>query len=463
MTPAREGVSCAHNSVENPAPGSKMATLVRTLGLRDLILLIIGSVIGSGIFLVPGGILRQVNNSVAVALLVWIVGGLLSLLGALTYGELAALNPAAGGLYVYIRDAFGPLPAFLYGWTLFLVIASGEVAALAVAFGSYLGEIVPMTSFAAKVAALAMILVVTAVNVRGVRQSADLQNWTTLVKVGALLAMSGVLLALGREYAGTRAALWPAHASGSLLSGFGLAMIAALWAYEGWQFATYSAGETLDPQRNFPRAFLAGTTFLIAVYLVANVAYLAALGPDVAARSDTIAAMSVGVVLNPRAAKLIALAILISVFSAANSVQLTAPRVFYAMAGDGLFFRRLAEVHPRFRTPAYAVLAGGAWSAVLACSGTFQQLFTYVIFSGWIFYALAAASIFVYRRRVPKAACPYRVPGYPWTPALFILAAGALVANTIAKAPRGAAEGLGIVLLGLPAYFMWRSRSRSTV
>ncbi len=440
-----------------------MATLARTLGLRDLILLVVGSVIGSGIFLVPGGILKQVEGSVGLALLVWVVGGVLSLLGALTYGELTAMDPAAGGLYVYVRDAFGRLPAFLYGWTLFLVIASGSVATLAVAFSTYVGEIVPLSPLAAKFVAVAMIAVVTAVNIWGTRKSADLQNWTTLVKVLGILAMSVVLLALGRGYAGTAAAFWPSRATGSLLSGFGMAMIAVLWAYEGWQFPTYSAGEALNPQRNFPLAFLAGTLVLIGIYLLANVAYLAAIGPEAAARSNTIAASSIAALLNPNSAKLVVLLILVSVFSAANSTQLTAPRVFFAMASDGLFFRRLAEVHPKFGTPAIAVAAGGIWSALLALTGTFQQLFTYVIFAAWIFYALAAASIFVFRRRVPDSARPYRVPGYPWTPLVFILAAAALVTNTLFAQPLESAAGLGIVLMGLPAYFFWRAKGRDVV
>lgn len=435
-----------------------MTTLARTLGLRDLILLTIGAVIGSGIFLVPGAILRQVEGSVGLSLLVWVVGGFLSLLGALTYGELAAMNPTAGGLYVYIRECFGRLPAFLYGWTLFLVIASGSIATLAVAFSTYLNEIVPISPFVAKLASVAMIAVVTGVNVRGTRHSADLQNWTTLVKVLLILAMSALLFVLGRGYGNIRAALWPAQINGSLFSSFGLGMIAVLWAYEGWQFSTYSAGEAREPQRDFPRAFLVGTTFLIAIYVVANLAYLAALGPAEAARSDTIAASSIAAVTTTRLAKLVAMAILISVFSAANSVQLTAPRVFYAMARDGLFFRSLARIHPRFRTPAIAVLTGGVWAALLAWTGTFRQLFTYVIFAGWIFYSLAAACIFVYRRRVPDAQRPYRVPGYPWTPLGFVVAAVALVINTIAAAPRDAAFGLGILLLGLPAYFIWRPR-----
>ncbi len=436
-----------------------MTTLERTLKLRDLLLLIVGSVIGSGIFLVPGAILRQVNGSVGLALGVWVCGGLLSLLGALTYGELSAMNPAAGGLYVYIREGFGRLPAFLYGWTLFLAIATGSIATLAAAFAAYMGQIIPLSPIGIKAVAVGMIAVVTAVNVWGTRESADMQNWTTLIKVVAILVMSAILLALGRGYTATMAAMWPAQHAG-IAANFGIAMIAVLWAYEGWQFASYSAGEASNPQRDFPRAYFGGTVFLMAIYIFAVVAYLAALGPARVAASDTIAATAIDAVLGPGFAKLVALMILVSTFSAANSVQLTAPRVFYAMAKDGLFFRRLAEVHPQFRTPAIAVLACGVWSAVLVCAASFQQLFTYVIFTGWIFYGLAAASIFQHRRRMPGAERPYRVPGYPWTPALFVIAAGALVLNAIWSGPGGAAEGLGIVLLGLPAYLIWRKRGK---
>lgn len=433
--------------------------LVRTLTFRDLTYLIVGAVIGSGIFLVPGPVLRQVHGSVVLSLAVWVVGGVLSLLGALTYGEMAAMKPEAGGLYVYIRDGFGRLSAFLYGWSLFLVIATGSVATLAVAFSAYLGQIIPLTSFGAKAVAVAMIAVVTAVNVYGTRESADLQNWTSLAKILAILAMAAALFVLGRQYGAFSASLWPARPRGSLFSDFGVAMIAVLWAYEGWQFATYNAGEAKDPQRDFPRAFLVGTTFLIAVYVLSVLAYLAALGPVDAARTDTIAAASIARVLGPGAAKLVAAVILISTFSATNSILLSTPRVFFAMARDRLFFRRLAEVHPRFRTPAFAVVAAGIWSAALACLGSFQSLFTYVIFTGWIFYGLGAAAIFVYRRKLPNEPRPYRVPGYPFTPALFVLAAAALVVNTIASGPAGAAEGLSILVLGLPTYLIWRKRA----
>jgi APA family basic amino acid/polyamine antiporter len=444
-----------------PSAAQPVSTLVRTLGLRDLTLLVVGIVIGSGIFLVPGLILKDVHGSVALSLLVWLTGGVLSFLGAVTFGELSAMDPSTGGIYAYLRGAFGRLPAFLYGWMLFLVSASGAIATLAVAFSTYLGEIVPLGPASAKLVSVAMIAVITWVNVRGTRGSSDVQNWTTGIKVVAIFVMSALLLSLGHHGSDTRAMLWPGHASG-VMSGFGFAMIAVLWAYEGWQFASFSSGEARDPQRDFPRAFFIGSVVLIAIYMIADFSYLIALGPKVAEGTTTIAATAISAVLEPAAGKLVALAILVATFSSANSIQLTAPRVFYAMAEDRLFFRKLAEIHPRFRTPALAIVAGGIWAAILSCIGTFQQLLTYAIFAAWIFYALAAASIFVYRRKMPNVARPYRVPGYPFTPAIFVLAATALVVNTILSRPRGAAEGLGIVLLGLPVYFFWRSKSAVT-
>ncbi|HKP87586.1 MAG TPA: amino acid permease [Blastocatellia bacterium] len=442
-----------------------MTKLARILNFRDLTLLIIGSVIGSGIFLVPGQVLKQVDGSIVPALMVWLVGGLLSLLGALTYGELSAVNPKAGGLYVHIRDCFGPLPAFLFGWTLFFAISAGAVATLAVAFSTTLAQVIAMPPEMEKVIAVAMILVVTVVNVIGTRASADVQNWTTAIKVGAIILMSAALLMLGHGFEGAGASMLPAEVNGSLASGFGLAMVGVLWAYEGWQYCTFSAGEIINPQRNFPRAFLVGSVALIFIYLLANVAYLAALGPAGVVESKSVAAASLTAVVNPTAAKLIIIAISISIFSATNSNVLTSPRVYYAMAADGLFFKRLAEVHPRFGTPAFAIIAGSLWAAVLAMSGTFTQLLTYVVFSGWIFYALAAASVFIYRKRQPAVDRSYRTPGYPFTPILFIAAAVVLIVNTLkdqlSDSPKRTLLALGIILLGIPAYFIWRSRSKT--
>jgi basic amino acid/polyamine antiporter, APA family len=420
---------------------------------------VIGTVIGSGIFLVPGGVLRLAEGYAGPALLVWVVGGVLSLLGALAYGELGAMKPEAGGLYAYLRDAFGPATAFLYGWTFFVVIATGSAATLAVAAGSYLQQFVDLGPVGVKLSAVALLALVAAINIRSTRRSADVQNWSTAIKVGALLIMSVGLIAARRSFP-TGAPFWPPSFTPSLASGMGLGMIGVLWAYEGWQYVTFSAGEALNPQRTFPRAIVIGTASLIIIYLFANAGYLAALGSEGVARSDRVAAEAMGAVLGPVAAKLIAAAILVSIFSATNGLTITAPRLYYAMARDGLFFAKLAEVHPRFGTPALSIVAGTAWAMVLAASGTFEQLLTYVVFVGWIFYGLGAASVFVLRHTEPAAPRPFRVPGYPWTPLLFIVAAAALVANTIATQPGRAAVGIGVVLLGLPVYFIWRPRGK---
>jgi APA family basic amino acid/polyamine antiporter len=443
--------------------------LARSLRERDLLYLFVGSVIGSGIFLTPGLILRQLSGSVGYGLLVWFFGGVLSLLGALTYAELAAANPEAGGLYCYIRDAFGRLPAFLYGWSLLLIIASGSIAAIAHAFTSYLKEIIPLSPTGAIISLLLMIATVTIVNIWGTRKSSDLQNVTTLIKVGLVLLLGSVLLALGLARGHHASEIPPAMGSSlsgyALFSAFGLAMITVLWAYEGWQFGTYSAGEVVNPQKSFPRAFFLGSLVLAGLYLFAVIAYLVALGPRAATASDTIAATSATSVLGPWAGKFVAAIILISTFSAANSVLLTAPRVFFAMANDNLFFKKLAEVHPRFGTPAAAVLILGAWSCVLSLAGEFAKLANGAIFIGWIFYGLAAAAIFPIRRINRGKEIPYRVPGYPFTPLIFVLAAASIVGNAIIAAMRDPHEfmyllvSIGLMLLGLPGYFFWSRRS----
>lgn len=434
--------------------------LRRTLGFRDLVLLAMGTVIGSGIYLVPGVVLRQTGGHTGSAMLVWIVAGVLSLLGALTYAELGAMKPDAGGLYAFIRDAFGPLPAFLYGWTSFFVIASGSVATLAVAFSGYVAQIVPIAPVASRFIAIAVIALTAAINVRGTRESATVQNWTTGLKVGALLVMGIGLIAFGHPPRDAAATLWPSSVTPSVLTGFGTAMIGVLWAYEGWQYVTFSAGETLDPQRTFPRAITVATAALIVTYLLASFGYIAALGPNVAAHSDHIAADAVGALLGPIAGKLVGALILVSIFSAANGLLLTAPRMYYAMARDGLFFKRLAVVDKRFGTPAFAISAIAIWAAVLAVSGTFEQLLTYVVFTGWIFYGLGGLAVVQLRRKEPDANRPFRVPGYPITPLLFVVSAALLVGNTVIAQPVRAAAGITVMLAGMPAFYLWRAKSR---
>lgn len=434
--------------------------LERTLRMRDLIVICVGTVIGSGIFIVPATVLRQTGGDPGMAMAVWIFAGVLSLLGALTYGELGAMQPEAGGLYVYVRDGFGRFLAFLYGWTLFFVIASGSVATLSAAFIGYLGQLIPLSAGAGKIAAILMIVAVMGINVYGTRSSASVQTWMTAAKVAAIVALSLALLAFGQPSEAAIAAAPPIEAPSSVLVGAGIAVIAVLWAYEGWQYVTFSAGETINAQRAFPLGIAIGTTILIGIYVLANLGYVAALGPEVAANSDSIAATAAGAAFGPVAGKLITIAVLVSIFSAANGLVLTAPRVFFAMARDGVFFRQLAVIHPRFGTPAFAIIAMCAWAMVLSASGTFEQLLTYVVFTGWMFYALGAATIFVYHRRQPDAHRPFRVPGYPITPLLFVAASSAIVLNALFTQTGRAVIGLGVVLTGAPAYLVWNARLR---
>jgi APA family basic amino acid/polyamine antiporter len=418
-------------------------------------------VIGSGIYLVPSVVMRQSGLDARLALLIWTVGGVLSLLGALTYAELGAMHPDAGGLYVYIRDAFGALPAFLYGWTSFLVIASGSVAALAVAFGNYSSQIVPLGPLGIKLVSIGVIAVTAAINVAGTRKSSTVQNWTTAAKVIALLVLSIAMIALGHHGDAASATSAPSTSDpGDTTVRLGAAMIGVLWAYEGWQYVTFSAGEAKDPQRTFPRAISVATFGLIAIYVLANVGYVSALGAAAVGRSDHVAVDAVRVVAGSAAGTIVGSLILVSIFSAANGLTLTASRLYYAMARDGVFFQRLALVSPRLGTPAFAIVALAAWSAILAASGTFEQLLTYVVFTGWIFYGLGGLSVFVYRRTQPSAPRPFRVPGYPITPALFVASAALLVFDTVRTQPMRAVIGLGTVLIGTPAFYLWRRTRR---
>jgi APA family basic amino acid/polyamine antiporter len=369
------------------------------------------------------------------------------------------MDRSSGGLYAFIRDAFGRFPAFLYGWTLFFVVGSGTIATLAVATANYMGQFATLAPWHKKVIAVLLLSVMALLNVFSTRRSATVQNVATVVKVGAILVMSVLLFTLGSAPSGSAGVVAP---TGSIFATFGAATIAVLWAYEGWQYVTFSAGEAVNPQKAIPRAIILGTLALVAIYMTANLAYLAALGPERVAASDRVAGEAVAQVLGPGAGRIIAAAIIVSMFGAAHSVVITAPRVFYSMARDGVFFRRLAEVHSRFGTPALAILTSCAWAGVLAATGTFEQLLTYVIFVGWIFYALGAAAVIVFRVRRPHALRPFRVPGYPLTPLLFVLAAAFIVGNTIVTQPRQAAIGLAVVLLGAPAYLVWRNVRRET-
>ena len=435
-------------------------TLARTLGTRDLTLLVVGNVIGSGIFLVPSSVLAQSGESVPIATAVWLVGGILSLLGALSYGELGAMESTGngGGLYAFIRDGFGPFPAFLYGWTLFFVIGAGTIATLAVAAANYMTQFVPMSGMQKSVVACALILLMMVINVRGTRESATVQNVATGIKVLAILAMSAALFVLGK---GSSLPVVAHTVTPASASGVGLSIISVLWAYEGWQYVTFVSAEAKDPQKSLPRAIAYGTLLLIAIYLIANFAYLAALGPARVAASERVAGEAIATVMGPAAGWLIAAAIIVSMYSAAHATVITVPRVYFAMARDGLFFQRLTEVHPKFGTPAIAIITSCTWALVLALTGTFEQLLTYVVFIGWIFYAMGAAAVIALRIKRPDAVRPFRVPGYPVTPLLFVLAAVVIVGNTVWSQPKQALIGIAVVMAGAPAYMIWQRRLKA--
>ena len=435
------------------------AQLRRTLSLRDLVFIVVGTVIGSGIFLTPGAVVRSAGSG-GMALAAWVVGGVLSLLGALTFAELGAAKPESGGMYAYLRDAFGPLLAFLYGWTMFLVIGSGSLATLGAAFPRYVGVLVPLSPAASSAVAVAMIVAVTVLNIRGTRPSADVQGVATSIKAGVIVLLAAALIVMSPRGLAQNV-WWPDRVSASTLAGAVTGMIGVLWAYEGWQYVTFSAGETLDPQRTFGRGIVAGTAMLIGIYVLANVGYFSVLGVDGVAASSRVATDAAAVVLGPAASRLLAIVILVSIFSAANGLTLTLPRLFFAMANDGVFFARLAAVHPAYGTPAAAIIGTAIWSSVLVLSGSFEQLLAYVVFMSWLWFALAALAIFVFRRREPRAARPFRTPGYPLTPIVFVAAALVIVANTIVAQPLQSSIGLALAAAGIPAYGIWRRKRAS--
>ncbi len=424
--------------------------------MLDIVGILVGTVIGSGIFIVPATVAGQVHSPVLM-LTVWVVGGILSFFGALAFSELGAMYPHAGGMYVYLRESYGGLISFLFGWTLFLVIESGSIATLSMAFASkYLPYFVPLGPVGIKTVALVLIALLTAVNYAGTRYGTRLQNVLMFIKFAAIVGISLVVLGLGRGSADHFVTPAAPPFSGGLMSSFGVALVATLWAYKGWEAATFTAGEMKDPQRNLPLGLFAGTLLVIGLYLLANVAYLWVLpAPDIA-RSSRIAADAMQSAVGAAGAGVVAFVILLSITGAANGNLLTAPRVFYAMASDGVFFRQFARVHPRFVTPYVSILATGAWAAALSLSGTFEQLAAYVIFGQWIFFGLTVAGVIILRRRRPDVPRPYRTWGYPATPIVFIAAALFISINSLIAQPLNALAGLGIILLGIPAYLYWR-------
>ncbi|HEY4562318.1 MAG TPA: APC family permease, partial [Thermoanaerobaculia bacterium] len=418
------GVGMTPPSTDVPADlPAQESLLVRGLSTWDGALLTVGSIVGTGIFLTTSDMAKVLPHP-GLILLVWLAGGLLTLAGALTYGELGAMFPRAGGLYHYVKEAYGPLWGFLYGWTAFLVIMSGGIAALGVAFGEYLGSFLPWfstqhvllsvpvgswiwTLSGGQVAAGLAILVLTAVNHLGLKEGAWTQNALTVLKIGSIVAFAALGLYVPAKVApdlygpvGT--------VPGGLLAAFGVAMIAALWTYDGWYGLTCSAGEMRDPGKSLPRGLILGTALVVVLYLLLNLVYVRALSiPDMAGTSR-IAETAATVLFGPGAARLISLAVLISTFGCLSSTILYSSRIYLPMAEDGLFFRSLAKVDPKHRTPVACLWAQTAWALLLTVSGSYSQLYTYVIFASVIFHIMIAASVFVFRRRRPDLPRPYR-------------------------------------------------------
>jgi basic amino acid/polyamine antiporter, APA family len=435
-----------------------MPGLSRIIGYPGSIAIVVGTIIGSGIFLVPHNMALELGSPGSL-LAVWIVGGALALAGALSLGELGAAMPHAGGVYVYLREAFGPLPAFLYGWGLLLVMQSGSIATLAVGFGIYSGAFLPVGEAGQKWVACGLVVFLTGVNILGTRQSSWVQTTFTVAKLSGLAVLIGAAVFYHPAVSGLGSSAPISAKSG--VGAWGVAVVGVLWAYEGWHMLSFTAGEVRNPGRILPRSYLVGTVVVIAAYLLANVAYLKVLGMAGLMRYPRVAAETMQVIAGPRGALFVSALILCSIFGATNGTILTGPRVYYAMAEDKLFFRAARNLHPRFRTPALAIAIQGAWSVALAASGSYEQLYTYVIFSAWIFYGMAVAGLIVLRRRAPQLERPYRVWGYPALPALFCVAALLVAISTLWERPLESVGGIAVILAGAPIYFLLRKSGRA--
>jgi APA family basic amino acid/polyamine antiporter len=417
----------------------------------------VGTIIGSGIFLVPHNVALHVG-SVGCLLLVWGVGGVLSLAGALSLAELGAATPEAGGVYVYLRQAYGRLVAFIYGWAMLAVVESGAIATVAVGFSIYSSSFFPSTPNQKKVIAAGLVALLTLVNIMGVRKGAAVQNVFTFAKLSGLAIIVSFAL-FSRNVTSISSSL-PLPTVRTTMNSFGVALIGVLFAYHGWHILSYTAEEVRNPARILPRSYFLGTLVVIVVYISANLAYLRVLPLAALAEHQRVAAKTMEVLAGPRGTALVSGLILCSMFGALNGNVLGGARVYFAMARDGLFFSSVGRVHPTFKTPAVALLFQGVWAAILAASGTYEQLYTYVIFTAWIFFGAATIAVVVLRRRLPRLDRPYRVWGYPFLPIAFSMAALGIVANTLLSSPRESIVGLSVVLAGAPIYLIWSRTAR---
>ena len=455
---------------------------VKAISRLDATALVAGAMIGSGIFIVSADILRQVHTP-GLMLLVWAISGVVTVLGALTYGELAAMFPHAGGQYVYLREGISPLFGYLYGWTLFLVIQTGTIAAVAVAFARFTGVIVPGLSpdvfmggtvqlpsgpievglSAQRIFAILSVLVLTWINFRGVRTAALIQTSLTAIKVATLAALVLLGAVLFRKAdvvaANFSMPLMPEGASWlAVLPVMGAAMVGTLFSMDAWQNVGFAADELKNPAKDLPIAMGLGTLTVTILYLLSNVAYLSVLPADAIASApqDRVGTAALQAMFGPAGLYVMAIAIMISTFGCNNGLILAGARVYYAMARDKLFFRRTGTLDPVHKTPTFGLVVQAVWTSVLCLSGTYSQLLDYVIFAAVLFYMLTAISLFVLRVRRPQAERPVRAPGYPWLPAVYVIATALIAVDLLVLKPQYTWPGLIIVALGVPVYYVWR-------
>ncbi len=441
-------------------------------------MMMMGIVIGSGIFLTTG-IMAQAVPSVLLILLVWFLGGLLVLAGALTYAELGISLPEAGGQYVYLREAYGDLFGFLFGWKQFLVNMTGSIAALGVAFAEYFGSFFPSLSTSkivfsfqigrfpytlsrGQLVAVGVILLLTAINYVGVALGKTVQNILTVIKIGTIL----VFIILGFFFSKGAAIDLSFNPEGwsilPLLTGFGLAFISVFWAFDGWNNINYVAGEIKNPGRNLKFALIAGTLGITLLYFFTNVVYFLALPVGKMKGVVPVAERASFSLFGPTAAGLISGMILLSILGALNGCIFVGPRVYYAMARDGLFFKKVRRVHPRFKTPGFSLVLQAIWACLLALTGSFEQLFTFAMFAGILFWVLAAAAIFTLRKKRPDLPRPYKTWGYPFVPMVFILSLSGILVNTLIRRPVESLSGVALMIAGIPVYYMWKKKKPSS-
>lgn len=452
-------------------------SLIRGLGLLDSVLLLVSGIIGSSIFLTAKDIAGPLPQPV-LFLLVWVLGALISLCACFAFAELGSMFPDSGGQYIYLREAYGDLIAFLYGWMLFSVANGGSIAALSVASAAYVGEVFPIVSQGhvllavagivitrAHLLGLLLIAILTYVNVVGLRWGTLLQNISTWTKFTAMSAFVLLGFAIGKGHwsnfhwhgVGITMGLGPMQ----LISVLGVGMIAVFWAYDGWVYITWVAGEVKEPRRNVPLAMVLGVVAVGVIYIAMNLTYMYALPLKEIAAHETIAHAAAAALFSPGAAVWLSLMIAISCFSAAATCTLSGARVYLAMAQDGVFFKRMAVIHPKWRTPAFSLIGQGVWAAALTLSGRYDQLYTYVIYGMVLSYTLTVIGMFLLRWKRPEIPRPYRCTGYPWLPAIYVLIGTAWTLNTIITRPTEAFWGTAIVLIGVPGYLYWKRSNRS--